>query len=95
MTIEFYVSKTNRDILKNMANLRGESTIHDDFINSMGNPTNGNTGRLTFGVKPNAPPPTTDELRVRELVLKIENDQSLSNIEERDFRRLYIIQEIR
>ncbi len=94
MRIEFYVSKTNRDILKNMAHTIGESVIHDDFIDIVGNHKDGNTGRLTFDVKPNIPP-TTDELRVRELVTKINNDQSLSNIEERDFRRLYIVEEIR
>ncbi len=94
MRTEFYVSKTNRDILKNMAHTIGESVIHDDFVDILGNPTDGNTGRLTFDIKPD-PIITTDELRVRDLVTKIKNDQSLSNIEERDFRRLYHVEEIR
>ena len=92
--IEFYVSKTNRDILKNMANTIGESTIHDDFIDIVGNPTKGNTGRLTFGIKPD-PIITPDQITVRALVAKIENNQSLSNLEERDFRKLYHVREIR
>ena len=94
MRIEFYISKTNRDIIKNQAYLIGESVIHDDFINIVGNPTDGNTGRLTFDVKPDAIP-TAEQLRVKELLEKINNDQSLSNLEERDFRKLYIVKEIR
>ncbi len=94
MRTEFYISKTNRDILKNMANLIGESVIHDDFVNSVGMPTDGNTGRLTFDIKPD-PIPTTDELTVRAIIAKIESDQSLNNVEERDFRKLFHLRGIR
>ena len=93
MTVEFYVSKTNRDILKNMAVLRGESVLHDDFINSLGMPTNGNTGRLTFGIIPN-PRQSRDEIRVKELVIKLNND-TITDRELHEFLSLTILNDVR
>ena len=55
MRIEFYVSKINREIIVNQANLTGETMIHDDFINRIGRSTDGNTGRLTFDVVVSVP----------------------------------------
>ncbi len=39
MTIEYYSSPTERETLKTAANLRGESTIHDDFVDVNDNST--------------------------------------------------------
>ena len=93
-SVEFYNSIGQRNALKNTANQNNESTLHDDFIDSNGNTTDGNSGRLTFDVK-SISTPTPDQLRVREIIEKINNDQSLNNIEERDFKKLYILEEIR
>ena len=93
MRIEFYVSKTNRDILKNMAHTIGESVVHDDFINILGNPTNGNTGRLTFDIIPD-PIPTVNELRSRELKRKLEAD-TITERELREFLNLFLLRDIR
>ena len=93
-SVQFYNTPSQRNALKQSANNIGESTIHDDFVDSNGNPTDGNSGRLTFDVI--IPTPlTADQITVRALVDKINNNQSLNNVEERDFRRLYIIGEVR
>ena len=56
MRIEYYSSLDDKKHLKNLANQLGESTIHDDFIDRDGNPTDGISGRFTFGVKPDPEP---------------------------------------
>ncbi len=94
MRIEFYNNINQRDALKQSANNIGESTIHDDFVDSNGNATDGNSGRLTFDIIPD-PIPTADQTTVRAIIDKINNNQSLNNVEERDFRRLYHIEQIR
>ena len=92
--IEFYSNQSQRKTLIDDALVLGESTIHDDFIDSNGNSTNGKSGRLTFDVK-TSPPLTADQITVRAIVDKINNDQSLNNVEERDFRKLYHVGGIR
>ena len=94
MRIEFYNSLANRTALLNSAHTLGESTIHDDFIDINGNPTDGKSGRLTLDIQ-TAPPLTQDQITVRAIIAKIESNQSLNNVEERDFRRLYHIGGIR
>ncbi len=96
MRTEFYTTKAEKDNLKNQAHLIGESVIHDDFIDSNGSPTNANgkSGRLTFDVNA-IPAPTADEATVRAIIDKINSDQSLNNVEERDFRKLYHLEGIR
>ena len=93
-SIVFYSTPAERNQLKQDAHSIGESPLHDDFIDINGNPTNGNSGRLQFDVKV-TPPPTPDQITVRLIVAEILVDNSLSNIEERDFRRLYIVGGIR
>ena len=56
MRIIYYNSLQQKKEAKIAANLRGESTIHDDFINISMQRTDGTTGRLTFAVKPNPKP---------------------------------------
>jgi len=58
MRTEFYHSPQQKQQKKNDARSRGESTIHDDFIDRQGNQTRGDIGRLTFDVKPDPPPRT-------------------------------------
>ncbi len=94
-SISFYNNPAQRDSLKNTAHNIGETTIHEDHIDSNGNPTDGNSGRLTFDVSPQGAPTTPDQITVRALVDKINSNQSLNNTEERDFRRLYHIGNIR
>ena len=72
MTVNYYSDLRQRDDLITTANLGGESMIHDDFVDINGNPTDGKSGRLTFGVKV-TPTPTTDQLRIRALFEKIES----------------------
>ena len=56
MRVIYYNSLQQKKEAKIAANLRGESTIHDDFINISMQKTDGTTGRLTFAVKPNPKP---------------------------------------
>ena len=56
MRVIYYNSLQQKKEAKIAANLRGESTIHDDFINISMQRTDGTTGRLTFAVKPKAKP---------------------------------------
>ena len=56
MRVIYYNSLQQKKEAKKAANLRGESTIHDDFINISMQRTDGTTGRLTFDKKPNAKP---------------------------------------
>jgi len=48
MRVSYYNSPAQRLEQKRAANQRGESTIHDDFINISMQATNGQSGRLTF-----------------------------------------------
>ncbi len=56
MRVTYYNSLQQKKDEKISANLRGESTIHDDFVNISMVRTDGTTGRLTFDVKPNPKP---------------------------------------
>jgi len=56
MRVVFYNSPKQKLDAKEAANLRGESTKHNDFVNELGEETNGKTGRLTFWKKPKTPP---------------------------------------
>ncbi len=79
MTIVFYNSKAERGQLIAAANQANESTIHDDFIDSNGNPTNGQSGRLTFGVL--VSPPNPNFIRLEELRQKL-RDNTLNSLPE-------------
>ena len=56
MRVIYYNSLQQKKEAKIAAHARGESTIHDDFINLSMQPTDGTTGRLTFDKKPNPKP---------------------------------------
>ncbi len=66
MTVKYYSSLEEKKQLKKNAHARGESTIHDDFIDKNNNSTDGKSGRLTFEVKPDHIP-TVDEIKIKEL----------------------------
>ena len=70
--IQFYRDLTQRKTLIDAAQLNGDSMIHDDFIDTNGNPTDGTSGRLEFGTVPNEIP-TTDQTRLRALFVKVES----------------------
>jgi len=59
MRQEFYNSIIQRDQLRDNATALGETEIHNDFIDSNGNKTDGQSGRLSFDVKANPPPRQT------------------------------------
>jgi len=90
MTIEFYSSPAERITLKTAAILRRESTIHDDFIDINGDPTDGNSGRLEFGII-SKPLPDLDRDRVIELFEKFETDGTLSLTELIEFVKLKLV----
>lgn len=69
MTIEFYNSRQERGILISQAEQRGESLIHDDFVDRDDNPTDGRSGRLEFAIVPD--PDVTDFNRIKELREKL------------------------
>jgi len=56
MRVKYYHYSGEKTQLKNDAKSRGESTIHDDFIDERGNATKGDTGRLTFDIIPDPLP---------------------------------------
>ena len=56
MRVIYYNSLQQKKEAKIAANLRGESMIHDDFINISMQRTDGTTGRLTFGKIPDSKP---------------------------------------
>ena len=56
MRVIYYNSLQQKKEAKIAANLRGESTIHDDFINISMQRTNGTTGRLKVAKKPDPKP---------------------------------------
>ena len=94
MRIEFYNSLANRKALLISAHAIGESIVHDDFLDQAGNETDGKSGRLTLDIQI-TPPLTPDQITVQDIIAKIEADQSLNNLEERNFRRLYHLGGIR
>lgn len=51
MRVIYYNSLIQMKEAKKSANLRGESTIHHDFVNISMQATDGKTGRLTFAKK--------------------------------------------
>ena len=56
MRVNYYNSLLQKADLTRAAHLRGESTIHDDFINISMQATDGTSGRLTFDKKFNPKP---------------------------------------
>jgi len=56
MTVIYYNSIQQKKAIKLAGILRGESTIHDDFIDRLGQSTNGKSGRLTLGTIPDPLP---------------------------------------
>jgi len=72
LTIKYYNSKTKWKKLKKEAIQRGESTIHDDFIDVNGITTDGTSGRLTFDIIPSTL--DTELIRKKELNKKLKDD---------------------
>ncbi len=56
MRVNYYNSLEQKAEMKRSATLRGESVLHDDFINISMMVTDGTSGRLTFIKKPNPTP---------------------------------------
>jgi len=55
MEIKFYHNPEEKKRLKQSANSRRMSTIHDDFVDEGNHKTDGTKGRLTFDIKPDPP----------------------------------------
>jgi len=77
LRVIFYNSLGQKRAAKIAANLRGESTIHDDHIFQQ-LPTDGTTGTLTFDVK--ADPIARTRLGLNELNQRLK-DRSLSYLD--------------
>ena len=87
--IVFYSSIAQRDSIKATAYAIGESPIHDDFIDSNGDPTDGTSGRLTFDII--APTvPDADDILLESLLPKVEAE-TLTLPEVNQFLRLKFI----
>jgi len=71
--IEFYDSPRQLRKLKRAANLIGESTIHIDYVDRLGNATDGQTGRYESGVIPDRPE-TPEEILLKLLLEKLKNN---------------------
>jgi len=78
MRVIYYNSLQQKKDAKIAANLRGESTLHDDFINISMQVTDGTTGRLTFDKK--ADPKPRKRLGLNELNQRLK-DRNLEYIE--------------
>ena len=85
MRIEYYSNKEESIKLKKEANAKGESTIHDDFIDSNESLTDGKSGKLTFVVIPK--PDNTKFIRRKKLQKKL-NDNSITFEELKEYLRL-------
>lgn len=85
MTIKYYNSLKRKKSLVKAANKRGESTVHDDFIDVNGNATDGKSGRLTFEVIVSTPDPNF--IRKKELTGKLQDD-SMTFSELKELERL-------
>lgn len=85
MTIKYYSSLEEKELLKNEANKRRESTIHDDFVDIDGNHTDKTKGRLIFGIIPNIIDKSFT--RKKELTKKLKNDSITFN-EFKELQRL-------
>jgi len=72
-TVVFYRSRQQKRDATNQARLRGESTIHDDFLDRGGNQTDGSRGRLTFDIIPDVVK-TPREILLELLLVKLENN---------------------
>ncbi len=72
MRIVYYNSKKERITELKKANEKGESAIHDDFLDVNGKVTDGNSGKLTFDILDNTPDPKF--LRMKELRKKLQDD---------------------
>jgi len=66
MTISYYKNKAELQLLKEEALSKGKSTLHIDFVDIDGTPTDGNSGRYESIIRVN-PIPTADEIKVKEL----------------------------
>ena len=85
MTVVYYKSKQEWIKAKKTANAKGESTIHDDFVDKDGKSTDGKSGRLTFAVKPAGD--QTKFLRKKQLTKKLKDD-SITFDELKEYLRL-------
>jgi len=70
MRVTYYNSHQQRDEAKRSAHARGETMIHDDFVNISMQNTDGRTGKLTFGIPPNSPPRSIKGLNELNQLLK-------------------------
>lgn len=84
MIIKYYSNKIEWKKLKKEANDRGESTIHDDFLDVNNNPTNGQSGKLTFEIIPDVI--DTKFIRRKELTKKL-NDNTINFEEIKEYLR--------
>ena len=75
--IEFYRDIIQRDNLKQRANTIGESTIHDDFIDINGNPTDGTSGKLTFDIKPDPVQRPKRDLSETDFINELANERDV------------------
>jgi len=90
--ILFYKSKAERLTIIDSIQLEGKNILHDDFLDSEGKATDGNSGKLTFDfdiIKP----PTTDEIRIRELTQKL-SDDTITDLEVKEFLRLRFVNDL-
>ena len=78
MRVNYYNSLEQKAEMKKSAHARGESTIHDDFINISMMRTDGNSGRLTFDKKKDQPSRKIKGLNELNQLLK---DKQLSHID--------------
>ncbi len=70
MRVTYYNSLEQKQEIKKAAHARGESVIHDDFINISFQRTDGTTGRLTTDKKSNPKPRKEKNLNELNKLLK-------------------------
>jgi len=89
MRVTYYNSIEQRNEIKRAAHLRGETIIHDDFVNISMQHTDGRSGKLTMKVIPPLPPRKILGLNALNQKLK---DKELSMLELQD---LLVIQALK
>jgi len=88
MRVVFYSNLVRRNILIAIAETNGETTIHDEFLDSNNNPTDGSSGKLTFDIV--TPTPMTPEfIRTKQLTVKIKAETATPT-EIREYLKLTI-----
>lgn len=90
----YYSTPQQRQDLKDAAHAIGESNIEDSFLDIDGNDTDGNSGRLIFDVRI-ADPPTQDQIRVRELMAKLDDGTFNVNQDIKEFLKLAFVKRVR